>query len=285
MIDDRIMAAPFPPNSQFILGTDPGRHDLLSRIIHGAGSTLSIALSVVALRLIIGCGLGWLVAWARGSWGRLAAHLTTASATIPTLLFAWVFIVAVGPGAGFTVFVLGLGLTGWAHWTQLLEDELRQIRLQPYMEAAEAVGVPARRQLSRYVLPNLLPVALPILAQEVAAALLLLAELGFLGVFYGNGQVISPQNLDQGTFYLEFHDWAGMLAGTRLEVFRHWWLPVAPAGAFFIAIVGFHLLGDGLRAVLEPTDQRARPVLFRALTAIWARARVRRPVGARTMST
>jgi ABC-type multidrug transport system fused ATPase/permease subunit len=98
-------------------------------------------------------------------------------------------------------------------------------------------------------------------------------------------QSIPARDLGQATLYLEFHDWAGMLAGTRLEVFRHWWLPVAPAGAFSIAIVGFHLLGDGLRAVLEPANQHARPALFRALAASWARARVRRPVGAQTRLT
>jgi peptide/nickel transport system permease protein len=106
--------------------------------------------------------------------------------------------------------------------------------------------------LRRYVLPALLPVALPVLVQEFAAALLLLAELGFLGVFYGHGTIISQETLAQGTPYLELNDWGGMLAGTRLEVFRDWWLPLAPAGAFFLAILGFTLLAEGLRAVLDP---------------------------------
>ena len=126
------------------------------------------------------------------------------------------------------------------------------------MEAAEAVGVPPQRQLSHYIVPNLLPLLIATAAQEMAAALLLLAELGFLGVFYGNGTVINPNDLAQGAVGATFRDWAGMLAGTRFEVFRNWWLPLAPAGAFLVAILGFTLLGTGLRQVLDRRPGAAR---------------------------
>jgi peptide/nickel transport system permease protein len=232
------------------------RHDLLSRLIYGAGSTLSVAASVVAVRLIVGGGCGWLVASRHRGWRTIASMVTSASATIPSLLFSWVVIAAIGPDGGFVVFLLGLGLTGWASWTQLLDDEIRYLRRQPYLKAAEAVGVPPSRVLWRYIVPALLPVALPMLAQEFAAALLLLAELGFLGVFYGHGTVISPDTLAQSSPYVAFNDWGGMLAGTRLEIFRDWWLPLAPAGAFFLAILDFTLLGEGLRTVLDPYSWR-----------------------------
>jgi peptide/nickel transport system permease protein len=254
-IDGHPMVAPFPPDARFILGTDLARHDLLSRIVYGTGSTLAIAAVVVIIRLGIGCGLGWHVAWAPSRWGRLTALLTSVSATIPSLLFAWVFIVAIGPDAGFIAFVLGLGLTGWAPWSQLIGDEVRRIRRQPYMEAADVVGVPAGRQLRQHILPNLLPIAIPTLAHEIAAALLILAELGFLGVFNGHGAVVSLDRLTESALDIPYGDWGGMLAGTRLEVFRDWWLPVVPAGAFFIAIAGFSLLGEGLRVVLDPFER------------------------------
>jgi peptide/nickel transport system permease protein len=271
-IDGRVMAAPFPPRAPFLLGTDAARHDLLSRLLYGTGSTLGVAVGVVALRLALGCGLGWVAGWHGGRWGDAALVATAVSATVPALLFAWVFIVAIGPGSGFAVFVLGLGLTGWAHWTQLLHDEIRRLRRQPFMEAATAVGVPARRQLSHYLVPNLLPLLIAVAAQEVAAALLLLAELGFLGVFYGHGTVINPADLDQGAIAVPFHDWAGMLAGTRFEIFRNWWLPLAPAGAFLIAILGFNLLGDGLRQELELPGRRPRLARRRRRRRPFARA-------------
>jgi peptide/nickel transport system permease protein len=258
-IGGQVMAAPFPPHPPYLLGTDNGRHDLLTRLIYGTASTLGVAVSVVGLRLLLGCGLGWAAGWQRGKWGDAALAAIAMSATIPALLFSWVFIVAIGPGAGFGVFVLGLGLTGWAAWAQLLNDEVRRLRREPFMEAAEAVGVPPQRQFSHYVVPNLLPLLIATAAQEMAAVLLLLAELGFLGVFYGNGTVINPNDLAQGTVGVTFHDWAGMLAGTRFEVFRNWWLPLAPAGAFLVAILGFTLLGTGLRQVLDSPGRRGPP--------------------------
>jgi peptide/nickel transport system permease protein len=255
VIDGHPRVNPFPPEGRFILGTDLSRHDLLSRVIYGTGSTLAIAVLVVLIRLLIGCGLGWQFAWTRGGWGQLTALLISVSATIPSLLFAWVFIVAIGPDTGFVAFALGLGLTGWAPWSQLIGDEVRRIRRQPYMEAAELVGVPPGRQLRAHILPNLLPIAIPTLAHEVAAALLILAELGFLGVFNGHGAVVSLDRLAESTIDIPYGDWGGMLAGTRLEVFRDWWLPVVPAGAFFVAIAGFSLLGEGLRVVLDPFER------------------------------
>jgi ABC-type dipeptide/oligopeptide/nickel transport system permease subunit len=248
------MTAPFPPDSRFLLGTDVMRHDLLSRLMYGTGTTLAIAAGVVVVRLAIGLGFGWLVAWHHRTLRALAGVVASATATVPSLLFAWVVITAIGPDGGFVVFLLGLGLTGWAMWTQLLNDEVRHLQCQPYLKAAEAVGVPPLGMLRRYLLPALVPVALPALAQDLAAALLLLAELGFLGVFYGHGTVISPETLQQGTPYVDFNDWGGMLAGTRLEIFGDWWLPLAPSGAFFLAILSFTLLGEGLRAILDPLD-------------------------------
>jgi peptide/nickel transport system permease protein len=253
-INGQYMTAPFPPDSRFFLGTDLTRHDLLSRVVFNAGRTMAIVLGVVTLRLIVGCSIGWQIAWRRGTGHYLAGLLTSVSATIPTLLFAWVFIVAIGPDTGPAAFIIGLGLTGWAHWSQLVGDTIRHLRRQPFLEAAEVVGVPPRRQLSHYLLPHFLPVAIPTLAHEIAAALVLLAELGFLGVFYGHGAVVSLDQLEQGSLYAEFNDWGGMLAGTRLEAFNHWWLPLVPAGAFFIAIAGFSLLGEGLRAFVDPFD-------------------------------
>lgn len=254
-INGQTMIAPFPPESRFLLGTDLDRHDLLTRVVYGTGNTLAIAVVVVIIRLIIGCSLGWHIAWTRGRWGQVTALLTSVSATIPSLLFAWVIVVAIGPGTGFTAFVLGLGLTGWAPWSQLIGDEIQRIRRQPYMEAAEVAGVPAGRQLRRHILPNLLPIAIPTLSHEIAAALLILAELGFLGVFNGHGEVVSLDRLAQDVLYVPYNDWGGMLAGTRLEVFRNWWLPVVPAGAFFVAIAGFSLLGVGLRTILDPFER------------------------------
>ena len=251
VIRGQTYAAPYPPNLLYPFGSDHMARDLLSRLIHGARITLSLALNVTLLRLIIGGVLGILIGWVGGPVGRLASSASAISATFPGLLFALIVIVSIGPGAGAVVFVLGLGLTGWASWAQSIGAEIARIRTAGYMEAAEAVGVPAGQRLYRYVLPNMLPLIIPSVAQEASAAMLMVAELGFIGIFYGEKLVISFRELLDQTYIPQTMEWGGMLAGTRQEVFRWWWLPMVPAGAFFTAIVGLNLFADGMRQALD----------------------------------
>ena len=264
-VDGHTYAAPFPPNPLFPLGSDLEARDLLSRVIFGTRRTLNIVFSVTLLRIAIGTVMGILVGWVGGTAGRLASMVSSTSATLPSLVFAFIIIAAIGPGAGYTVFVLGLGLTGWAPWTQAMSAEIRRIRTLGYMEAAEATGVPHSGRLLRHVLPNMLPLIIPNVAIEAGAAMLMLAELGFLGIFFGESIQINISDLLHQTAQPRTVEWAGMLAGTRAEVFRWYWLPLVPAGAFFVSILGFNLLADGLRGALDITRIQASSLTVRTL--------------------
>ena len=251
-IDGQFHTAPYPPGPRYLLGTDNQARDLLSRVIYGARHSLGLALLVATLRIVIWGTLGWAAARHPGEVRRYVLVLASTSATVPSLLFAYLVIATIGPQQGIAVFVMGLSLTGWAPWTQMVFDAIQRIRSETYMEAAIAVGSTARSQLRYYFLPNLLPVLIPAAAQEIAASLLIVAELGFLGVFLGAGHDMSLADLlgsDQPI--LSYPEWAGMLAGTRFEIFIHWWLPIVPAGAFAVAILGLNLFGDGLREALD----------------------------------
>ena len=246
------MAPPFPPSSRYPLGSDIQARDLLSRLIYGTRTTLSVALVVAVIRITLGVISGWAAAWYPGEVRRYMLILSSASATLPSLLFAYMVVATIGPARGTPVFLVGLGLTGWAAWTQLIYSGVLRIQAMPYMQAADAVGSTTRHKIRHYLIPNLLPVVLPALAQEVAAALLILAELGFLGLYLGSTRAFSFNDLLTGEMpQLPQPEWAGMLAGTRLEIFRWWWLPLVPAGAFLVTIFGFNLLADGLRRRLD----------------------------------
>ena len=253
-------APPYPPGpgSIYMLGTDPQARDLLSRLIYGTRTTLAIALAVAAFRIALGAGLGWAAAYYPGDVRRYALLLASVSATIPSLLFAYLVIVTVGPTRGPVLFVLAMGLTGWAPWTQLVYSGIQRIQSEEYMLASEAIGSTHWSQARYYLLPNLLPSLLPVAAAEAAASLLLLAELGFLGIFLGATRQVTMSSLLGGEQpILRMPEWGAMLAGTRLEIFNWWWLTVMPALAFALAIFGLHLLGDGLREALD-IDQRRR---------------------------
>jgi len=246
------VAPPYPPGPIYPLGTDLQARDLLSRLIHGTRSTLVIAAAVAFLRIFLGAGLGWVAAFYRGDIRRNTLLLASLSATIPSLLFAYLVIVTVGPTRGPALFVLAMGLTGWAPWTQLVYSGIQRIQAEEYMLASQAIGSTRWSQTRYYLLPNLLPTLIPVAASEAAASLLLLAELGFLGIFLGASRQVTMSSLLGGEQpILKMPEWGAMLAGTRLEIFNWWWLTVMPALAFALAIFGLHLLGDGLREVLD----------------------------------
>ncbi len=255
MIRGKIMARPFPPSPPYPMGTDLRGRDLLSRILFGARHTLTICLAVAALRLAIGIFLGGISGWKGGVIGQQILSFSTVSASIPSLLFAFVFILAIGPIHGFGVFLLGLGLTGWAELTNTVNAAVRWVRSQPYMEGAMAIGSTPGHIARRHLLPNIMPQLLPAVALEISAVLLTLGELGFLGLFIGErffGYV--PQEIRT----VAATEWAGMLAGTRLSLFQWPWLPLSPALAFLVTILGFNLLAMGLRTYLDPMQARLR---------------------------
>ena len=252
MIDGRWMAPPFPPGGPYLLGTDIQARDLLSRLIYGTRPTLLLALVVTVVRVALGATLGWAAAQFPGEIRRNVLLLASMSATLPSLLFAYLVIATIGPHRGLPVFIIGLGLTGWASWTQLIYSGVLRIQGEPYMEAAEVIGSTIRSKLRYYLVPNLAPIVIPAVAQELAAALLIVAELGFLGIYLGSPRPITLADLLGGQQpQLSLPEWGGMLAGTRLEIFRWYWLTIMPAAAFMLTIFGFNLLADGLRRQLE----------------------------------
>lgn len=253
VIDGENVAAPYPPSTEFILGSDLSARDLLSRIVYGTRGTLGLVLAIALFRITIGATLGGLAGWKRGVTGQQVLSFSSVSSSIPALLFALIFIVAIGPEKGFGVFVLGLGLTGWAELTNLINGAVRLVRAQPYMESAIALGSTPLQLMRRHLLPNLAPALLPAMALEIGAVLLMLGELGFLGVFVGKRYLgIIAESMP----FLETAEWAGMLAGTRLAAFTWWWLPIIPAATFLVVIMGFSLLAVGLRGWLDPFESR-----------------------------
>lgn len=245
-------APPYRPGPIYPLGTDPQARDLFSRLIYGARPTLAIALVVALFRIVLGAALGWAAAYYPGNTRRNVLLLASVSATIPSLLFAYLVIATVGPTRGPILFILAMGLTGWAPWTHLVYSGIERIRGEEYMLASQAIGSTRWSQARYYLLPNLAPALIPVAAAEAAAALLLLAELGFLGIFLGATRLVTMSSLLGGEQpILTFPEWGGMLAGTRLEIFNWWWLTVMPALAFALAIIGLNLFGDGLREALE----------------------------------
>jgi len=251
-IDGEISRAPFAPGDLYRLGTDDLGRALLSMLLYGAKTTLILAFFATVLRLLLGLVLGAFAGWWPGSLvDRGVTAIAEFLAAIPGLILAMLVIFAVGIQQGHIAFVIGLSVVGFGEIAQIMRGHVITIRNEPYIEAARAVGLSSAGILSRHVLPNLMATLLALAALEMGAVLLLLGELGFLSVFIGGGRAGFNMASWESTLYFDVPDWGAML-GTSWRWFRSYpWLPLVPAVAFFVAILGFNLFGYGLQRFVE----------------------------------
>jgi len=254
IIDGELHRAPIPPCDMYPLGTDDQGRDMLSLLLYGARQTLVIAFVAVIVRLLLGLTLGTVAGWWPGSlFDRVLTAVIEFLAAIPGLILAILLVFAVGIRRGQISFIVALMLVGWGEVTQIVRGHVLTIRSKLYILAARALGLGPAQILSRHVLPNLLATLLALAALEMGAVLLLLGELGFVHIFVGGGGVYVDDGVQLGhaVHYFDVPDWGAML-GTSWGYFRSMpWLPMAPALAFFVSVLGFNLFGYGLQRFIE----------------------------------
>jgi ABC-type dipeptide/oligopeptide/nickel transport system permease subunit/predicted ABC-type transport system involved in lysophospholipase L1 biosynthesis ATPase subunit len=250
-IDGELQYAPFAPSQRFSLGTDPQGRDILSLLLYGARRTLTLAFFAVLARLLLGTILGALSGWFSGSLlDRGVMGLTQVIAAFPALLMAMVLIYAFGIRQGLWVFALALCLIGWGEAAQFVRAAVMHIREQDYVEGALATGLGDVQLMARHVLPNLVPSLVVLACLEMGGVLMLLAELGFIGVFIGGGTRTVLAS-DQLVTYFDVPEWGVMLSNTWRSFRSKPWMTFYPAMAFTLAIIGFNLFGEGLRRLTE----------------------------------
>ncbi len=248
---------PFPPDATHPWGTDVLGRDIMSLILAGAQQTLLLVTLVVAARLVVGFVLGALAGWLSGSWiDRFVLALAETIAAFPTMLLGMTLILALGILQGFRPFVIALCFVGWGEVMQFVRGEVMSIRPKPFIESAVAVGLRTPRIVMDHVLPNLLPALISIAALEMGAVLMLLGELGFVGIFIGGGAYAELQ-IDAAPYhYSDVPEWGALLSNVRRYARAYYWTALYPSLAFFVAILGFNLFGEGVRRLVETVGFR-----------------------------
>ena len=250
--DGRIVVPPSAPDAHHLLGTDPLGRDQLSRLLWGARLSLGITLLAVLIRLALGLSLGALATLARGAADGALVTFTNVVSGYPQLLLALLVGVALRD-LGIFGFVVALGVVGWPDLARFMRVELGRIARAPYVEAARAMGVSPRRLALGHIARNALPQIVGVTALETASVLLLLAELGFIGLFVAGGSGFTS---DTGAPVLPVRDrapeWGQMLAGAHGFVTNHEWVAYVPALVVVGAVFAFNLFGEGVRAALDP---------------------------------
>ncbi len=252
----RSVLAPYDPGTYgYALGSDRNGRDLLAGVMYGARATLTIAFVVLAVRLVVGTTLGALAGWFAGSAvDRAISALIDAFGAFPTVLFAMLWIFAFDIRSGVSAFAAALAITGWWGFGRVTRSAVVALRGRPFLEAARSVGLSEFAVFARHVLPNLLPMLAIAAALEASAILLVLGELGFLGIVVGGGQNVSSDVTGRGggsEFIFATTEWGAILAQGKFEIFNAAWIALVPAAAFASAVLGFNLLGHGLRTFFE----------------------------------
>lgn len=224
------------PSAAHWLGTDEIGRDLLSRMIWGARASLMAGVVSVAIAVAIGVPLGVLAGYLRGWTDAAISRMTEALLAAPFLILAIALAAFLGPSL--TNAMIAIGLSAMPVFIRLSRAQTMDVLTEDYVESAHAVGVPPLGLLTRYVLPNIFP---PILVQAtltVATAIIAEASLSFLGL---GQQPPAPS-------------WGSMLNTAKNFLDQAPWMAMWPGIAIFLVVLGFNLVGDGLRDALDPRD-------------------------------
>jgi ABC-type dipeptide/oligopeptide/nickel transport system permease subunit len=223
-----------PPSLHFPFGTDYLGRDILTRILYGGRLSLLIGLLAVVLGLAVGVPLG-AVSGYYGGWADLIIQrLADILLAFPGFLLSLSLVAMLGVGLQNVIVSVAVGAV--PSFIRLVRGSVLTIRELTYVEAARSVGVRDRAILFGHVLPNAMAPVIVQATLNLGTAILIAAGLGFLGL-----------GVPPGT-----PEWGTMLGEGRNYIFRAWYLETFPGLAIFLAVIGFNLLGDGLRDALDP---------------------------------
>jgi peptide/nickel transport system permease protein len=216
------------------LGTDDFGRDIWSRIVHGARVTLYIVALVVLTAPVFGLIVGTAAGYFGGWTDRILMRITDIFLAFPRLILALALVAVLGPGL--VNAVLAIALTAWPPYARVARAETLTVRTSDYIAAARLQGAGAGRIIAGHVMPMCLPSVIIRMTLDMAGVILTAAGLGFLGLG------VQPP----------LPEWGMMISAGRKFLFEQWWVATMPGLAIFIVSLGFNLLGDGLRDVLDP---------------------------------
>lgn len=224
----------YPPNEYFLLGTDEFGRDILSRIIFGSRISLQVGLISVGIALMLGSTLGGIAGFYGGATDNVIMRTMDVLFAFPAILLAIGIMAMLGPGIANAMIAIGIVYT--PAFARLMRASVLQVKEMEFVDAARVLGALDARIMVRHIAPNLMA---PLIVQTtfcLSTAILTEAALSFLGL---------------GTPPPE-PSWGIMLSASRKYVELSPWPAVFPGLAIMLVVLGFNLLGDGLRDVLDP---------------------------------
>ena len=229
-----VKAILLPPSSIHWMGTDALGRDVLSRMLFGARISLLVGFVAVGIATAIGVVLGALAGYYRGWTDTVIMRLVDVMLSIPTFFLILAVIAFLTPSIWNIMIVIGL--TSWMGVTRLVRAEFLSLREREFVLAAATLGARDLRLIFRHLLPNSLSPVIVSFVLGVASAVLVESGLSFLGLGVQPPQASWGNILTDGKEYIQFA----------------WWLSLFPGMAILLTVLGYNLLGEGLRDALDP---------------------------------
>lgn len=223
-----------PPNHAHWFGTDEVGDDIFTRVIVGTRVSLQIALIITGIAVLIGVPLGISAGFIGGWVQELIMRITDIFLSIPGLILAIAIVGALGPGI--VNAMLALSLVWWPGYVRLVQSKTLTIKNELFIDAATSIGASKFRIIFVHILPNCTSPIIIKVSMDMGMAILGSASLGFLGL---GAQPPEPE-------------WGAMISISRNYLPTWWWYTLFPGLAIYLTVLGFNLLGDGLRDTLDP---------------------------------
>ncbi|MCG8540499.1 MAG: ABC transporter permease [Clostridia bacterium] len=222
------------PNLQHLFGTDQLGRDLFTRVVYGARIALRVGFIAVVIETFIGVTLGLLAGYYGGRIEKVILFITDLTWSMPPIILALAIVTMLGPSINNVI--IAIAIVSWAQFTRVVRAKTQSIKNLPYIEAARAFGENDFDIILRYILPNIVPSIIVISTLALPSAIMATTALGFLGL---GAQPPTP-------------DWGVILSEGITYINKASWISIFPGIAIVSIVVGFNLLGEGLRDVLDP---------------------------------
>ena len=238
---DGYSATPQPPSEEHILGTTQGQYDIFYGVIWGTRSAFHVALLVIGIVLAVGVILGSLAGYFGGLLDEVIMRITDIFLAFPALILAMAIVAALGPSL--KTVIIALIVVSWPSYARLIRGDILQVREEDYVEASRGLGASSFRVILRHVLPNSIYPTLIMASLDVGAVVLAAAALSFLGLGAPEGYA------DWGQLTSFARNW---IVGPQNNPLKYWYAVTIPGLFILFFVLGWNLLGDAFRDILDP---------------------------------